>query len=451
MAFNFGILAGLGEASQAKQENERQDRIKQRDNLTAQWGVIAESDLLQPEMRQLAQQNLLTLATLPTSVKPSEWKRSIKGLTEIPSTITATTPAGIRESRRQGVQPTYEDVQGAQLQQPEGLNISPETWGAMQPPISIPVPAPWSDQHPYGFRKIPAYITDAQREADFRRWSAIESDVASKAAVEAGLAMIPVEVEQAVALAEALPEIPDALELRPVLASITIGGDRGPFMWDASSGTYFKTDLATGLPTPAVGEMGFYEPPTAAQVGGTLYERFIAEYGPVEGASKYYKHLQTEAQARALPIAQTQAMADLSRAILPTIDEVKAVMDTPGFAQKMGPVMGRWNEFLVGTVGTGDPDIANFRFLVSLVVTGAMRAHVGARGSTLIFEHFRDMINSRQMSAPILRGAILGLEDVLQGYTEMAPRRGFGFEAPAPGDGVELWEFDDAGNLVSVP
>lgn len=214
------------------------------------------------------------------------------------------------------------------------------------------------------------------------------------------------------------PQAPPTLT--PLPQSTTVDGKRGVYFRDQYGGIFERTP--EGL-MPVTGEVGVYEAPDSA-TAGTLFERFKNEYGDEEGTRLYYEHLANEAQARALPPAQTQAMADLSRAIVPTIDKVEEMLADRAFQQKLGPVMGRWNEFMTGNIGAGDPDFAKFRTLVSLVLTGAMRAHVGARGSTVIFQHFMDLVNSGTMNSAVLGASLGGMKEVLQGYTQMAAPRG---------------------------
>jgi hypothetical protein len=69
---------------------------------------------------------------------------------------------------------------------------------------------------------------------------------------------------------------------------------------------------------------------------------------------------------------------------------------------KLGPIASRYQEFMAGTVGQGDPEVEELRTKMGLATTGLMQVHVGARGSAAMMEHFEDLANAKKMDGPTL-------------------------------------------------
>lgn len=123
--------------------------------------------------------------------------------------------------------------------------------------------------------------------------------------------------------------------------------------------------------------------------------------------------------------AATRQLGETADAIVPKIDKTIAMLDNPKFIANLGPVMGRWNEFLTGKVGTNDPDLAHLRATLSLIQTGTMRAHVGARGSGNLLEKFEGLVDGKKMDAATLKGSLAGIREFLQGYRDaIHPKNG---------------------------
>lgn len=72
---------------------------------------------------------------------------------------------------------------------------------------------------------------------------------------------------------------------------------------------------------------------------------------------------------------------------------------------QLGVVASRWNDFMAGKVGAGDPDVAALRAKMGLSTTLLMQAHVGNRGSAQMLEHFEDLANQKKLDAPTLKAA----------------------------------------------
>ncbi len=73
---------------------------------------------------------------------------------------------------------------------------------------------------------------------------------------------------------------------------------------------------------------------------------------------------------------------------------------------KLGPLAGRWNDFMAGKWGAGDPDYSALRAKMGLSTTLLMQAHVGSRGGAALLEHFEDLANAGRMDAATLKSAM---------------------------------------------
>jgi hypothetical protein len=73
---------------------------------------------------------------------------------------------------------------------------------------------------------------------------------------------------------------------------------------------------------------------------------------------------------------------------------------------KLGPLAGRWNNFMAGKFGAGDPEYAALRAKMGLSSTLLMQAHVGSRGGAALLEHFEDLANAGKMDGQTLKSAM---------------------------------------------
>ncbi len=171
------------------------------------------------------------------------------------------------------------------------------------------------------------------------------------------------------------------------------------------------------------------------QPGGEKY------WSEVAGADKQTAQAVREGLAeKGIPLEQLSAssrqLGETATTIVPKIRKVITQLNDPKLRAKLGPVMGRWNEFMAGKVGTADPQIAALRDTVSLLQTGAMRAHVGARGGGQLIKKFEGMFNSDKMDAPTLQASLGATADFLQGYADELKRdtsSGGASNGPPPG------------------
>lgn len=126
----------------------------------------------------------------------------------------------------------------------------------------------------------------------------------------------------------------------------------------------------------------------------------------------------------------TRTMAEQSRNLLPQLDRIDKMVSDMG--SKLGPVKGRWNQWVTQGYDGKDPDMANLLQSMSLLRTGMMRAHVGARGGVGLLSEFERNLNAG-MTPEALHGSLQGMREFLSTYA--AADAGMG-EAPAGGGGA---------------
>lgn len=98
---------------------------------------------------------------------------------------------------------------------------------------------------------------------------------------------------------------------------------------------------------------------------------------------------------------------------------------------KLGTVASRWNEFLAGKVGAGDPEYAALRTKMGLSATKLMQAHVGSRGGSFMLEHFEDLANAKKMNAATLRAGVQSELNYMQDVAMQPQKAGGASGKPA--------------------
>lgn len=88
---------------------------------------------------------------------------------------------------------------------------------------------------------------------------------------------------------------------------------------------------------------------------------------------------------------------------------------------KLGVVASRFNEFMAGTVGAGDPEFTKLREDIGLVQTALMKIHTGSRGSTTIMNKFGHLINGGTMDAQTLKTSLEGADYWIRSYADLVP------------------------------
>jgi hypothetical protein len=133
--------------------------------------------------------------------------------------------------------------------------------------------------------------------------------------------------------------------------------------------------------------------PDGTQVAGTTEELKTAGIDPNK-ITKLPAADQSKVSIARQLISPTGLMTMTQKAVAAfTPEELTAIGD-------------RWNEFAAGTLGSGDPRYIALRTDSRLLSTALMQAHVGAKGSEFMMEHFQGLADAGKMSGETLKNAL---------------------------------------------
>jgi hypothetical protein len=105
--------------------------------------------------------------------------------------------------------------------------------------------------------------------------------------------------------------------------------------------------------------------------------------------------------------APTQAMktaAYRANTALAGIPDVMADIDRMG--DKLGPAMGRWNDFMQGKGGFNDPDFAGLRTDMTMLSTAVTLAHAQGRMSDALRQDFQTMLNQPKQTPQNIKATL---------------------------------------------
>ena len=134
------------------------------------------------------------------------------------------------------------------------------------------------------------------------------------------------------------------------------------------------------------------------QGGGTV-ERLTQGQSVAPGA-------QTAAGVNAVntPTMQQRTAAGRAGTVVAMAPEVLSRIDA--LAPKLGPVEGRWNEFMQGRVGSDDPDFAALRSDLLMMSSAVALAHAQGRLPENLREEFDRAINAPKQTPANLKATI---------------------------------------------
>ena len=131
----------------------------------------------------------------------------------------------------------------------------------------------------------------------------------------------------------------------------------------------------------------------------------------------------------------TSQRAQFSNQALTHMDTINSLIDQLDKEGKLGPIMSRWNDFMLGKVGAGDPEYAKLRNQIDLMTKALGVVHGGARGGSSIqlYQSFLDKINPAVMDASSLKAAMGVEKEWLTTYANPAKTTGVLPISPLPG------------------
>jgi LysM repeat protein len=141
------------------------------------------------------------------------------------------------------------------------------------------------------------------------------------------------------------------------------------------------------------------------------------------------------------PTMQQRTAAGRAGTVLAMAPEVLARIDA--LTPKLGPLEGRWNEFMQGKVGGDDPDFAALRSDLLMMSSAVALAHAQGRLPENLREEFDNAINAPKQTPANLKATI---NTMLPWLTQMQ-KQGQP-NAPQTQGNSEVWTRDASGKVV---
>lgn len=116
--------------------------------------------------------------------------------------------------------------------------------------------------------------------------------------------------------------------------------------------------------------------------------------------------------------SSSRSMGEVAQVINQHIPNIDAQIDKMG--DKLGAISGRWDEFMTGKVGAGDPDFERLRTNISMLQSGMARTHMGARGGQMFMDRMKALVDSGKMDAATLKAGVDTLGEWAKGYEVFA-------------------------------
>ena len=117
------------------------------------------------------------------------------------------------------------------------------------------------------------------------------------------------------------------------------------------------------------------------------------------------QHQQLVAQQREQQLTSpTRSMIEMAPTVKGFVDKISKLVEEE--ANGLGPLKGRWNEFMTGKVGAPNPEYAKMRTDVTLLRSALLKMHVGSRGSQVMLQEFRDVLDQGKDSPENMLAAL---------------------------------------------
>ena len=131
------------------------------------------------------------------------------------------------------------------------------------------------------------------------------------------------------------------------------------------------------------------------------------------------------------PTGATRNRGQLAEGMIAEIPNVKKNIADLG--DQLGPALGRWNEFMTGKIGAGDPRFEQLRTNMQLMTSGAAKMHLN---SVRAVEEFNKLASAGKMTPEVLNAFIDTVGEWAGTYAKQGRGKPAGKSDAAPGAGV---------------
>ncbi len=118
------------------------------------------------------------------------------------------------------------------------------------------------------------------------------------------------------------------------------------------------------------------------------------------------------------PTANVRTRGQVAGQVRDHMPELEAQLNKLSADGKLGPLAGRFEEFMTGQVGADDPEYAAFRANLGMFKSGTVMAHFGARGGVQMLDYFKQLIDSGKHGPGNIRATLGQLDSYLKTYEE---------------------------------
>lgn len=156
------------------------------------------------------------------------------------------------------------------------------------------------------------------------------------------------------------------------------------------------------------------------------------------------------------PNKLTNTMKTMKQQAQATLPKIATTLDeTEQIASMLGPAEGRWNAFMTGKVGAGDPKFKHYMDEIGMVQSAVTLAHARGRMSDKLFDHFETMFDAGKQTPENMIQALTVAQEWLTDYANMGePGSPVGNKPAATGGGTpsgDIYARDEKGKLHKAP
>ena len=143
-----------------------------------------------------------------------------------------------------------------------------------------------------------------------------------------------------------------------------------------------------------------------------------------------WEHQTKVAAARETQLTSpTKTMIEMAPTVKEFVNRIELLTQREAQAGDLGPLKGRWSEFMTGKIGAPNPEYAKLRTDITLMRSALLKMHVGSRGSQVLLQEFKDIMDQGKDSPENMLAAL----GEISSYADdlIARGRAAGIETPA--------------------